>query len=173
MLSWISAPSKPSPPTPRTLDPPRTITALNTRPHPKVWTRDPEDLDPLSQVRPSLATNATREALVDGLQPPSRLARTASSAATPSLLALPTRANPAGLTFRASKYAGSGAPPQRCLLPWGLLPLRQPRDFGALSSPGFSPRGFTARSSSRLRSPSRASDLRRPLLTGHVARVSA
>jgi hypothetical protein len=77
----FSAPSKPSPPTPRTLDPPRTITALNPRPHPKAWTRDPEDLDPLSQVSASLATNATREALVDGFQSPSRLARTASSAA--------------------------------------------------------------------------------------------
>jgi len=59
-------------------NPPRTITALNTRPRPKARTRDPEDRDPLSRVRPFLATNATRKALVGRLQPPSRLVRTAS-----------------------------------------------------------------------------------------------
>jgi hypothetical protein len=111
------ASSKLPPPTPRILDPPRAIAALRTRPHPQARTRDPEDLDPLSQVRRSLATKSYPRSLVGRLQPPSRLVRTASSAATPSLLALPARAHPIELTYRASKYAGSGSPPRRCLLP--------------------------------------------------------
>jgi hypothetical protein len=53
------------------------------------------------------------------------------------------------------------------------LPPHQPRDFGALSGPSFSPRGFTERLDFRLRSPACPLDLRSLLLTGRVAAVSA
>jgi len=45
-----------------------------------------------------------------------------------------------GRAFRASKYVESGVSPRRCLLPWGLVPLRRSRDFGARAGPGFSRR---------------------------------
>jgi hypothetical protein len=76
----FSAPSELSPPTPRILHPPRTITALNTRSCPKARTCDPKDQCPLepgeafpgNEMRPENSSSADSSPLRDWPAPPRR-----------------------------------------------------------------------------------------------------
>jgi len=101
-------------------------------------------------------TTKVRFNLLDGFQPPSGLARTASRRrSSPHDLGATTATAAPGLQgLLVTRLAAF--PPRRRLLFWGFLPLQQPRDYG--SSPVLAYR-FTGSLGSRLRPPAHPSDL--------------
>jgi len=149
----------------------RGLVDLDALLRPRTPVCDSRDRSPWCQVRPSYARVPRKISSTDS----SPLRTGPRRLSTATLLSWPWwSGKPDVLTFRASKCVESERFSEKIrLLPWGSLPPHQPRDFGVLSDPGFSPRGFTELLDLRLRRPAGPLDPRSPLLTGHVAAVSA
>jgi len=133
------APPKLSPPAPWILRPAQTLRFAHTSAPegPDVRPGGPQPSKSGEPPQASKSLEDTRRRLPTSFEAGPRHL----SAAAPSLLAFgDTRPKPSALTFRASKYAGSGVSPWRCLLPWGSLPPHQPRGFDVPPCPGFSRR---------------------------------
>jgi hypothetical protein len=144
---------------------------LNTLLRPWTPVRYSEDRDPLSQVR-SFKARVPKKISSTGSNPLEGLVRTVSRRRL--LLSWSWVSRRAWIPDLQSfevcgkrRFSWESA----CSLEvWCLLTsLVTSRSFPVLASP----EGFTERLGSRLRSPARSLDLRTPLLTGHVAVVSA
>jgi len=168
----LPAPPKLSPPTPRILRPAQTRRSAHEPSSEDSGSR-PEGPQPSRSgelPRASKSLESARRRLPASLEAgPHRL-----SAVAPSLMALgaPSRSSPS-LTFRASKYVESGVSPRRSPAPLGFLASSPASWLRCLLESWLLPKDSPdAGAPVSGRSPC-PSDPRRPLLTGHVAVVSA